>query len=50
MEIIQALLLITLEMLFVTVSLMLLYHQRNSIGKAPFYMTVGLLQLSLIPF
>ena len=47
MEIIQALLLIILEMLFVTVSLMLLYHQRNSIGKAPFYMTVGLLQLSL---
>ena len=47
MEIIQALLLIILEMLFVTVSLMLLYHQRNIIGKAPFYMTVGLLQLSL---
>ena len=47
MEILQALLLIILEMLFVTVSLMLLYNQRNIIGKTPFFMTVGLLQLSL---
>ena len=43
MEIFNTLLLIFLEMTFVFVTLLLLFSQRKSIGKIPFYITLGML-------
>ncbi len=43
MEHIHALLLIFLETTFIFVALGMLYSQRRTIGKAPFYMSLGLL-------
>jgi len=45
MEHIHALLLTFLEMTFIFVTLGMLYSQRRAIGRAPFYMAVGLLLL-----
>lgn len=44
-EHIQALLLAILEMVFIFVGLALLYSQRRSIGKAPFFISIGLVTL-----
>ena len=45
MEHFHALLLTFLEMTFIFVGLGMLYSQRRAIGKAPFYMALGLLFL-----
>ena len=45
MEYLHALLLTFLELTFIFVGLALLYSQRRAIGKAPFFMSLGLLLL-----